>query len=777
MVRRPAAALKPGFSTLPPGSERYRVPGGGLVALELAPGDRVTLVDPEGRQAGELCAFESLGRPVPGALGPGPVGEATGLKRLLSAQTGDGRQTTWALRDCGLEIDAALAHRCFGPDTPAGESRAFQAETSARLLVCAPGPPMPPEGGAPPTDLLLTVQRAAPQSPTEASLPEPLAEPRLDFRVGVASAEAYEVKAGEYIQIIDVAGQQCSDFLAFDARRLAQAVERSLDATTTRTLMGASYPSPGLYARFYDQDMEALVTVVRDTVGRHDTFGLACSARYYEEAGYPGHPNCSDNFNAVLATFDIAGRKGWPALNLFFNSGIDGHNQLFFDEPWSRAGDYVLFQAERDLVCASSACPDDISPANAWQLTDIHVRVYPQEKVLSKGVGFRMTPDAETQLTKETAFHPRSARLTRDFTAYRGYWLPNSYSGEGVIAEYLACRERAALLDLSALRKFEVFGPDAEALLQLALTRDVRRLSVGQVSYTSLCYESGGLLDDGTLFRLGPDQFRWVGGEDYGGLWLRQLAESRGLQAWVKSSSAQLHNLALQGPRSRDILGRLLWTPPAQPSIEELSWFRFTIGRIGGASGIPLVVSRTGYTGELGYEIWCHPSDGPAVWDALWEAGRSDGLAPLGLAALDILRIEAGLVFAGVDFDDQTTPFESGIGFTVPAAKSEDYIGKAGLEAQRASPPRRLVGLEMLGSESASAGDCVHVGREQVGLVTSAARSPLLQKSIALCRMKACFAEAGTEVEVGKLDGHRKRLPARVVPLPFYDPEKTRVRS
>ncbi len=762
---------------MPPGTERYRIPGGGLIAVEVEPGDRLTLADPEGRQSGELCAFTAGGAPDPGALGDAPLHEAAGLKRLLSRDCDVSRATKSALESRRLAIAEARAYRCFGPDSPAGESREFEAETRAQLIVCAPALQMSPEGGTPPTDLVLTLRRAAVKSPAEMSLPAPLAEPRAEFRVDVASALAYEVRAGDYIQIIDVAGQQCSDFLAFDAAKLERGIERSLDATTTRTLMGASYPSPGLHSRFYDQDMEALVTVVQDTVGRHDTFGLACSARYYEDAGYPGHANCSDNFNRTLAPFEIPARKGWAALNLFFNSGVDGLNQLHFDEPWSRAGDYVLFQASKDLVCASSACPDDISPANAWQLTDIHVRIYPQQKVLAKGVGFRMTPDAETRLTKETAFHPRTSRLTRDFVEYRGYWLPNSYTSEGAVAEYFACRERAAILDLSALRKFEVFGPDAETLLQLALTRDVRRLSIGQVSYASLCYESGGLLDDGTVFRLGPDQFRWIGGEDYGGIWLRQLAERHGLQAWVKSSTEQLHNVALQGPISREILGRVLWTPPTQPTVEELSWFRFTIGRIGGANGISVVVSRTGYTGELGFEVWCHPDQAPAVWDALWQAGQPDGLSPLGLEALDMLRIEAGLVFAGIDFDDQTTPFESAIGFTVPASKTEDYVGRASLEAQRARPPRRLVGLQVLGSESATAGDCVHVGREQVGQVTSAARSPLLKTSIALGRLKAGFAEAGTEVQIGKLDGHRKQLPARVVALPFYDPEKVRVRS
>ena len=157
--------------------------------------------------------------------------------------------------------------------------------------------------------------------------------------------------------------------------------------------------------------------------------------------------------------------------------------------------------------------------------------------------------------------------------------------------------------------KFEVTGPDAESLLQYALTRNVRKLAVGQVVYTAMCYEHGGMIDDGTLFRLGDNNFRWIGGDDYGGIWLRELAEKLGLKAWVRSSTDQLHNVAVQGPKSRDILRQVIWTPPTQPTVDELGWFRFTIGRIGGFDGAPVVVSRTGYTGELGYEIFCHPKD------------------------------------------------------------------------------------------------------------------------------------------------------------------------
>jgi aminomethyltransferase len=278
--------------------------------------------------------------------------------------------------------------------------------------------------------------------------------------------------------------------------------------------------------------------------------------------------------------------------------------------------------------------------------------------------------------------------------------------------------------------------------------------------------------------RLGPDNFRLVCGDEYCGQWLRELAAKLDLQVRVKSSTDQLHNISVQGPRSRDILARIVWTPPNRPSLAELGWFRLTVGRIGDHNGLPIVVTRTGYTGELGYEVWCHPTDAPTVWDAVFEAGADDGIAPLGLAALDILRIEAGLVFYGHEFCDQTDPFEAGIGFTVPLkSKEDDFVGRAALIERKAHPQRRLVGLEIDGHEVAGHGDCVHVGRAQVGVVTSGTRSPILKKTIALARMDVRHAELGTEVEVGKLDGHQKRLPAKIVPFPFYDPEKTRVRG
>jgi aminomethyltransferase len=775
--------LEPGLRRLEPGIEHYRVRGGGSTTFLLEPGDRLTIRDLEGRQACELVLFGGDGRPDPAALDAKADakadGPAEGLLAILARPDEDAAAVLAALRRRGIDPAKAQALRLFGGESLPGAEARFTAQRAATCIIAAPGAPMRVDQQNPPTDLLAILRRATVKPPeARALLPEPLADPRLDLHIDAATAIAYEVKAGEFIQIIDVAGRQCSDFQALTAAQLQRGIERPLDATTTRSLMGAIYPGPGLFSKFFDVDQRPLVEVVRDTVGRHDTFGLACTAKYYEDVGYPGHVNCSENISNALLPYGVAPRKGWEAINFFFNTGVDANNQIHMDEPWSRPGDYVLLRALTDLVCSSSACPDDIDAANGWDPTDIHVRVYPDSNSFSRAVAFRMTPDADPQLTRETGFHPRTAQRTRQFAEYKGFWLPSGFTGQGAIEEYWACREKAVAIDLSALRKFEVLGPDAETLMNLTLTRNVRKLSVGQVVYAALCYEHGGMIDDGTLFRLGQDNFRWIGGSDYGGIWLREQAEARGLRVWVKSSTDQLANLSVQGPKSRGILREIVWTPPAQPSMDELQWFRFAVGRIGDFDGIPIVVSRTGYTGELGYELWCHPKDAPAVWDAVFRAGEPHGMLPCGLAALDMLRIEAGLVFADTEFCDQTNPFEAGIGFAVALkTKNEDFIGKAALERDKAHPQRRLVGLELEGNEPAAHGDCVHIGRGQVGVVTSATRSPILKKNIALARLNVEYMAPGTAVEVGKLDGHQKRIPATVVPFPFYDPEKTRVRA
>ncbi|MBB5537660.1 DUF1989 domain-containing protein [Rhizobium giardinii] len=778
MPPRPSRILRPGIPALPAGVERYRVKGRGTTVVKVAAGDRITVNDVEGGQLCEVSFVDGKGRFNAVGLGVGFSRPAAGLQDIFARDGDSAKRTLSALKRRNVDPAGAQALVLFGQSSSPGASAELTIMLDGLLIVSAPAPAMDAELQNTATALELRVARANVERSYEELLPEPMADPVQDLRVRAATASAYFVRAGEFIQIIDVSGRQCTDFQAFSARKVDKGLDLALDATVTRTLLGRSYPTPGLPSKAFDRDFEPLVEIVQDTVGRHDAFATACNSRYYDDMGYPGHVNCTDNFNHALSPYGIAPRKGWEALNYFYNTNIDHQNQLYLDEPWSRPGDYVLMRALTDLVCVSSSCPDDIDAANGWDPTDIHVRTYSDKEKFSRAIAIRMTPDAEPEMTQETAFHPRFSALTRNHAEYRGYWLPNRFNNEGPIEEYWACRENAVVMDLSPLRKFEVTGPDAEALLQYCVTRDIRKLSPGQVVYTAMCYENGGMIDDGTVFRLAENNFRWIGGDDVSGLWLREQAEKKGFKAWVRSSTDQMHNLAVQGPKSRDIIKEIIWSAPSQPSIGELEWFRFAVGRIGHFEGAPVIVSRTGYTGELGYEIFCHPKDALAVFDAVWEAGQKYGLKPMGLEALDMVRIEAGLVFAHYDFSDQTDPFEAGIGFTVPLkSKTEDFIGREALIKRKENPRYKLVGLDIDANEAVGHGDTVHIGRAQVGVVTSSTRSPLLKKTIALARMDVLHSTLGTEVEIGKLDGQQKRLPATIVPFAHYDPEKLKPRS
>ncbi len=599
-----------------------------------------------------------------------------------------------------------------------------------------------------------------------------------EYRIEAGTAIAYTVKSGQYIQIIDVEGSQCSDFLAFAGEDYAD----ELDSTVTRTLNGLAIPQAGLLGKYFSQKLQPLFEVVQDTCGRHDSFLLACTNKYYEDAGYPGHPSCSENFNRVLQPYGIEGRSGWAAVNFFFNTAVDygGASQngtIVSAESWSRPGDYVLLRASRDLLCASSACPDDIDPANGWNPTAIHVRIYNASESFPRSIGRRVSPTLPLRQTQPSAFTARIQSLTDHLAEYSGFWVPQSFAHHGIQDEYWALRERAVLLDLSALRKFDVSGNDALNLLQYAFSRDVAKLQVGQSAYGCLLNPHGGTVDDGIVFRLGEQEFRYVGNCDSDGEWLARVAQQQGFTVTIDPSSERLHNLAIQGPLSREILRLITQFAPEFTSyrIEDLPYFHFAIGTI---ADLPVLISRTGYTGELGYELFVHPRDGTALWDALMAAGKPFGLQPMGMLALDRARIEAGLLSAGREFDDLTSPYQAGIGWTV-ALKKPDFIGKAALEAIKLHPPKVAVGLVLEGNEVAAQGQYVYaIGeRWRVGIITSATFSPILSRSIALAQVVPEYSAIGTELAVGMMDGMKRRIRAIVGTLAAYDPTKSRVRS
>ena len=605
------------------------------------------------------------------------------------------------------------------------------------------------------------------------SLPPPLGQVVAEYWIEGGTAIAYPVTAGQYIQIVDVKGCQCSDLVVFTGDRHTE----ELDATVTRTLNGLSMPVAGLHGKYFSQQMQPLLEVIQDTCNRHDHFLLACTARYYEDLGYPGHPSCSDNFNQVLRPYGIAPRPGWSAINFFYNTAVDRQGAIAGTESWSRPGDYVLLQAQRDLLCASSSCADDLDPVNGWQPTPILIRIYEAQQNFPLAIGRRASATAPLRLTQPSAFTARIQQLTHNLVEYNGYWVPNSFTNRGVQAEYWALRAGAVLIDLSALRKFDVIGTDAFSLLQFSFSRDLNRLKVGQSAYGCLLTPHGGIVDDGIVFCLSATHYRYVGNCDSDGEWLERVAIQSGFNVEIQPCSDRLHNLAIQGPLSRQILRSLtqfdLHVAPL--TIDDLLYFHFATATI---ATIPVLISRTGYTGELGYELFIHPQHGAALWDALMAAGAPVGLQPMGMLALDRARIEAGLLAAGREFDDLTSPYQAGIGWAV-ALKKPDFIGKAALEKIRAHPPTVTVGLVLDGNEVATGGQGVHpiAERWRAGTITSATFSPILNRSIAIAQVVPDYAELGTVLEVGWVDGIKRRVKATVGSLAAYDPTKSRVRA
>ncbi len=729
--------------------------------VALAPGDTLSIM-PDGPAEPWLLAFDARGGAALCHLGlteadpvPWSAFDAARLRAWIAAEGGDS-QAPRALR---FPLSAPAFLRAAAPCT---------------LWLLLPCDPADAVAGQGPADLTFAVKRAAGRAPR---LPPPLGPVREEFTVPRGTARAYAVEPGEIVQIIDLEGQQCSDFMAFRRDALDRGATRIIDSTATRSMVRHAYPGPGLLDKFYDRDMHPLLQVLQDTCGRHDTFGLACTARGYEDRGFPGHLNCSDNISGAIAPFGVAPRDAWPAINFFWNTWIDPQShQLLTEESHSRPGDYVAMRALMGLVCVSTACPDDIDPINGWNPTDVHVRIYRPEAPIRRAVAHRVTEDAPMTISRESAFHARTSALTTQFAPARDLWMPTAYPATGTVGEYWACRERVTLQDMSALRKYDIIGPDAEALLQQALTRNIAKLASWRGTYALICDETGAVIDDGTLFRLGPDLFRWCCGSEESGRHLTALADAAGLTVRLHDMSNALVNLALQGPRARDVLQTVTFTQPHVPALAHMKWFGATTARLHDREGAPFLLTRTGYTGELGYELFCTDRDALAIWDALMAAGAAHGIAPMGSAALELLRVEAGLAAAGAEFGPGADAFEAGLGFAVDLSKAA-FVGKDALTRNKAAQRRRLRGLVFHGPDLPSHGAPVYAGERQIGAITSAIRSPLQECSIAMARLAVEHCETGTGLEVGQMGGRLKRLPATVADIPFYDPARTRARA
>src|SRR6266496_4870389 len=388
-----------------------------------------------------------------------------------------------------------------------------------------------------------------------------------------------------------------------------------------------------------------------------------------------------------------------------------------------------------------------------------------------------------------TAFHERTFPLCQslNYREWSGYYTVSVYEVHHE-HEYNAIRNAAALIDITPLYKYLITGRDATKLVNHVITRDVNKVAKGQVIYCCWCDEQGKVVDDGTLTRLDENRYRWTAAEP-NLRWFHQNGLNMDVQ--IEDISESTAALALQGPTS----ARLLKTV-ADAEITNLKYFRMTSGKI---AGVPVDISRTGYTGDLGYEIWVDWKDAVKVWDAVTSAGRQYDLHPTGMLALDVARIEAGLLLLDVDYtslrkalipSQKFSPYELGFGKMVHLDK-DNFIGRSALERdQKNGVARQLVGLALdwdeiealydklgLTPAAPSQASRVHVpvysGSRQIGKATSTTWSPVLKKMIALASVKTAYSKPGTMLQMEvTIEAARQKASARVVKLPFFNPAR-----
>jgi aminomethyltransferase len=391
-----------------------------------------------------------------------------------------------------------------------------------------------------------------------------------------------------------------------------------------------------------------------------------------------------------------------------------------------------------------------------------------------------------------TPFHPRTAALcaSHRWKDWAGYYAVCSYDMNHD-REYFAFRHAAGMLDVSPLFKYVISGEDAAEFLAYVTTRDLRKLKVGQVSYCCLCDGEGKVIDDGTAARLEERRYRLTSASPS----LRWLQEhSRGFRVAIEDHSESTAALALQGPTSRDILKSAC----SGLDLGDLRFFRIAPARIG---SIPVEISRTGYTGDLGYEIWIRSEDALPLWDSLAEAGAPHGLVPAALDALDVTRVEAGFILQGVDYHSaprcpiesrKSSAFEVGLGWTVDLER-DPFVGQRALRLERERGSRwAMVGLDISWEEMEKLYEehalpphlpatawrtavPVYDGRRQIGRATSGTWSPLLKKNLALATVEARYAVPGVRVRIEHTAEYERRtVSATVVKRPFFDPERKR---
>lgn len=391
---------------------------------------------------------------------------------------------------------------------------------------------------------------------------------------------------------------------------------------------------------------------------------------------------------------------------------------------------------------------------------------------------------------RTTPFHERTSVLClpQNWRRWSGYLVAGSYDLT-LDREYWAIRNSAALIDVTPLMKYIIQGFDAGRLLNRVVTRDMDKLKVGQVYYTPWCDDEGKMIDDGTISRLDETTYRMTSA-DPSLRWLSMNAV--GLDVEIAEVTDKVAALSFQGPNTRAVLNRCCDSP-----VDGLKYFRLMQNKLG---GIPVTISRTGYTGDLGYEIWMDAEHALRIWDLLMTAGHDFGITPVGILAMDMARVEAGLFMIEVDYTSashawiepqKSSPFELGLDWTVSLDKQGYFVGRRALEREKQEGSAwKLMGLEVewngmerlfadvglppqIPGMAVRASLPVFIGSVQVGYASTAAWSPLLKKYIALAHLQKPYYAAGTDARLEvTVEHHRQHAPAKVVKLPFYEPER-----
>lgn len=375
-----------------------------------------------------------------------------------------------------------------------------------------------------------------------------------------------------------------------------------------------------------------------------------------------------------------------------------------------------------------------------------------------------------TENLHRTAFDAAQRAAGATWTDWEG-WAWAADFGDPV-AEHRATRTACNMWDESALRKWDIRGADALALTDALFTNDMGALQVGQVRYGAICDEQGRMVMDGTVFRLAEDHCLSVTSYDSDLEWFRQVASDLGLRVSVEDRTAEIPHLQVQGPKSRDVLAPIT----EDIDLQTLRYFRFTTDTVR-VGGVPCWVSRTGYSGELGYELYCRPDDAERLWDAVREAGEPHGIRPIGLSAIETLRIESGLLFPDVDyFPHQTNPYEVRLDNVIKLDKATDFVGRDALrEITAQGTPRLLTTLRIEGDEVPEYGAAVTLDAQDVGVVRSPCQSPTFDMQvIAMAVLDRGLVHDGQSVQVALGGG---TVDATVAPFPLYDTEKRRPRS